>query len=249
MSQKIQSIVLVVIAIMVIALLMRPQEQQLPTVQEFQIVQANERTITVAGEGEIKVKPDRMKFVIVITTRQKELEPAKEENERIIQEVTKVLEDYGIAEDDIKMDFLRIKTDATQARVYNYIVEQDIQVTLRDLTQIEALFMDILKAGAIEIGQVSFQVSNIELFKEQTLGLALQSAKRRAIVMARELGQDIGEPLSIQESPNQSRSTNSYQGSITLTGIELDYIFDEITAAAYGEITITAFVVVEFQLK
>lgn len=220
-----------------------------PIVQEIQIVQPIERSITVSGAGKVEIKPDTMEFVIKIENSQKELVPAKEENNAIKQKVMAVLEKHKIAKEDIKSDFTKINTDASSIRVYRYIVTNSIKVKLRDLTKIEAVFTGILEAGANQITDISFQVTNLEQYKERAAVLALQITKQKASVMAGELGQVIGKPISVQESSISDRYPYPYQQSFVLEGLSLDYVFDEINAVAFGEVTIEALITVKFELK
>ncbi|MEW5940233.1 MAG: SIMPL domain-containing protein, partial [Chloroflexota bacterium] len=231
MSQKIQFGLIVCIALAVALMWARSSKEPAPpapVIQEIQITQAEDRSVTVYGKGEIKVKPDLMEFEILIQTTDKELDPAKAENDRILEEAQSIFEKYKISSEDVKTDILGIATDATTTRVYSYTTSRRIKVTLRDLTVIEALFTDLLHADVFQIGRISFQVSNLEFYKSQALREAIQSATEKAEIMAGEVGKTIGEPLTIEESPVDFYGVR-YSDVIELSGHNLDYIFDDLT--------------------
>lgn len=223
---------------------------QTPQVQDIQIVQAQERSILAYGNGEVRVRPDVVRFTINIENRQTELAAAKEENEKIVQKVLASLEKHGILKSDVKEDYPFTEVDGINSKIYGYIYRQSIKVTLHDLTKWEPLFNDIFEAGAYQISDIYFRTSNINVFLEQALSLAIADAKNKAEVMADELGGQIGEPLSVNEMPyTDPYQTGPYYSTLTSNDVKTESIFGQLKETAFKEITIQTRVSVEFQLK
>ena len=222
-----------------------PQTTQPALPQQIQIVQPEKRSIFVAGEGEMKVKPDMAELRIGIETESGTVTVAKKENDTITKKVMAAIQKYEIDEKDIKTTYLSIypNTDYRSSAITGYTVYNSIKLTIRDLTIFEAVLSDVLDAGANHL-DVDFTVSDLEKYQAQARELALKAAMDKASEMAKTLGQEIGIPLSIQEvtSNDQIRYPSS---AFMLSAFGLE----DISTIAFGQITIKAAVTVEFELK
>lgn len=221
--------------------------------QDIQIVQSEERSITVLGEAEVLVMPDSVQFVIGIQTEKRTVVEAKETNDEIAQRVMAVLKTYEIEEKYIRTDYLNIDPDTnySTSHIQGYIVNLKTYVTVHDLSKFEDIISDVLEAGANQISGIKFLISDLKTYREQARKLAIQAAKEKAAAMASELGQEVGEPLSIEEvSP--STSYTSYDNRMALQVVyesEQAYNPESMNIMALGQISVKAFVAVRFQLK
>lgn len=219
-------------------------------IQELQVIQAEQRSITVTGVGEVKVTPDLAEVVFSVYTANKDLVAAKEENDEISRNVLETIQGYKIDENDIKTDYLNIFSETSEStpEIYRYGIKNGFKVTVRDLSILEALITDVLKAGGNRIAGVYFRVSDLETQQEKARDLAIQSAKEKAIKMAGELEQEIDVPLTITESPViYPYGTTSF---LALGRADYNnYNFEELNVMAFGQITIKASVSIEFSLK
>jgi uncharacterized protein YggE len=246
MSIKIRFVLLPFLALVLIGC--TPGTQQAP-LQQVQFIQEQERSIKTFGIGEIKIRPDTVRFEIVVHSEDKELATAKENNEEITQAVIAVLKKYEIPNEDYKEDYPRIITDAVGSKIYRYIIGKNIKVALRDLTKMEALFTEILGAGASQISAIRFQISGIDLYKEQALTLAIVDARNKAEAVAEELNQGIGGALIIEEIATTDENQSSYPGAFSPSGLEAEYFFNELNTLSFTEITIQSQVSVKFEFK
>lgn len=228
-----------------------PQQQPTnpPFPQEIQITQPEKRSIAVVGEGEVKVVPDFVEFVVGIETESGTLAPAKKANDAITLKVMEVIKKYGIDEKDFKTSYLSIypQTDYRSSAITGYTVYNSIKLTVRDLNTFEALLTDVLGAGANRISGISFQVTDMDMYKAQARELALKNAKDKATDMASVLDQEIGAPLTIQEVI--LGSSGRYLNLLTDAVILSDAYIDTLSTIAIGQISIKASVTVEFELK
>lgn len=170
---------------------------QAPQQQKIQIIQQQERSISAYGYGEVRVKADVVRFIITVQTEKSGLSPALEENEQATQELLDILKKYGIASNDIKQDYLQQEKSGTDSKPYLKI-RRNIKVALRDLAQLEPLFTEIIEVRDYQISGVRFQVSNVVLYEEQALHLAISDARTKAESMAVELGRTVGETLTLR---------------------------------------------------
>ena len=219
--------------------------------QQIQVIQPEKRSISVLGKGEIKVKPDMVRISMRVSTDDPIITKAQSKNNEITQNVLSILKKYNIEEKDIQTSYLSVypNHDFSSYRVIGYSAEHTIQVLLRDLTQFEPLLIEVLETGASSVYGVEFKVSDEEKYEEQARTLAIKAAKDKAVSMANELGQEIGEPLTIQEAIE--RSNNSYNNYPLLLGSQVSPsdILEDPSLLSPGQLTITAVVTVEFALK
>ncbi len=204
------------------------------------VLQEDQNGIITTGQHVIKVLPDTVQFIVVIEAKQKELEPAKQKVEDVTKDVSSVLKKYEIDESEIEYNIPQIDTDATSSKVYGYIVNQEIFVNFSELSKLASLLSDILEAGAYDIRDIKFSVSDLEKYKRQALEGATEDAKQRALVMSKQLGLDIGDPISVKDTISNYNPEYSYT----------DYKnFNENTSSRFREISINATVSVTFEIK
>ena len=248
MPSKFQTFLLIVIAFVVVMLYMRRPEKQIPIVQDIQVTQPENRSITVSSEGVVTTTPDTADFQVIIDTDDIELAVARENNTSLTQDAMTILEENGIPKEDIHVDFLRVRVDATNKRIYRYIVNNLIKVTVHDLDQLEPILTALQERGDIEISRITFSVSRMSQYEEQALQLAVGAAQEKAKAITRKMGLQIGKAITIQQLSNPYSSTKSYS-TYDVTGLDAGYIYDNLTAVRFTEITVIVQVSVAFELK
>jgi len=193
MSVKNNVVLFLIAAILLVGCSPTPQA---PQQQKIQIIQQQERSISAYGYGEVKVKPDLVRFIITVQTQKSGLSPAQEENEKATQDLLSILLKYEIASNDVKQDYLQQEKSGSDSKPY-FKIQRNIKVVLRDLSQIEPLFTEIFQARAYQISGIRFQVSNVVLYEQQALILAISDARAKAETMSTELGCKVGEVLTM----------------------------------------------------
>jgi uncharacterized protein len=219
--------------------------------QEIQIIEAEQRSITVSGSGEIKVSPDLAEVVFVIYTADKDVTLVKEQNEEISNKVLAVLKKFDIAEKDIIADYLSVfaETPDDSPVIYRYGVKNAFKVTIRNLTELELIITSVLKEGGVRVSSVFVIVSELERYKQQARDKAIQSAKQKARNMVVQFGQEIDLPLSIQETSSLPDSSTFY-ASLSVGRIDYNnYNPYSSSVVSFREITIRSTVTVTYSLK
>ncbi|MBI5298581.1 MAG: SIMPL domain-containing protein [Chloroflexi bacterium] len=224
---------------------------QAPQVQDIQVIQAKERIVSAQGRGEVRIRPDAVRFTITVKTDGSELTTALEDNEKATQEALALLKKYEIADADIETD--QPSQEEGVFEPIRYFVRQNIKVILRDLTRFETLSTEILQGGAYHISEVRFLVSDPALYKEQALNLAVSDARDKAEIMAVEIERELGEALTIRELGEALTiyQVNGYlyERGTTRYGSNLEVELPDAVYQSFNELEIQIEVVVEFQLK
>ena len=248
MSSKFQTALLIGITFVVVMLYMRRPEKQIPIVQDIQVTQPENKSITVSSEGVVTTIPDTVEFQIIIDTEDKELAIAREKNSELTQAAMTILKENEIPEEDIDTDFLRVRVDRTSNRIYRYIINNLIKVTIHDLDRLEPLLTALQQNGDIQISQITFSVSQMSRIEEQALQLAIGAAQEKAKAITRTMGLEIGKVITVQQLSSPYSSTRSYS-TYDVTGLDAGYIYDNLTAVRFTEVEVTVQVSVTFELK
>lgn len=161
------------------------------------------RTISVVGEGEIKVVPDQAVFSFGIETSNEDINKARDENDRRVKDLLALTDRLGIARKDVQTDYLNVdpRYDYTgNVRTFlGYFTRRNISITLRDLTKFEQLLSESLKLGVNYVGQASFKTSQLQKVRADARLMAVKAATEKATAMAGALGARIGKPITVTE--------------------------------------------------
>jgi uncharacterized protein YggE len=220
------------------------------------------RVVTATGDASVKVAPDEVVVTFGVETEDPQLDVAKADNDAIVQRVLQQLQGFGVADDHIQTEYIGISPaydypSYAMPRLKGYNVQKTIVVTLNDLSKFEDLLSGVLAAGANYVHNVEFQTTELRKYRDQARALAIQAAKEKATALAGELGQEVGEPVTITEEQNSWQSWYGYgwgggwngnqsQNVVVQTG---SVSLPEGATVAPGQISVNARVSVTFALK
>lgn len=207
------------------------------------------RQITVSGEAEIKVAPDRAVLVLGMVSESRELPKAQAENAQKIGQALAMLEAQGVDKRHIQTDYVRIEPRFEKSfgvGPASYIVRRDIVVTVIDLKKLETVIGEAVKLGINSASQFSLQTSDLRKHRDAARLQAAQAAKEKATLLAQALGASLGPVLTIQENavplPVSARGLAVQNVSVEAGG-------DAPPAFSAGEISVRAHVTVTFALQ
>jgi uncharacterized protein YggE len=219
------------------------------------------RTVAVTGEAEVRVVPDEVILTLGVETWDKNLETAKRQNDAIVNQVLAVAANYAIEPQHVQTDYVNIEPRYRggyyeQSDFIGYFVHKNIVITLRDLDRFESLLADVLSAGVNYVHGIEFRTTHLRQYKDQARALAIQAAHEKAAALGGELGQKVGEPLTIQEEQSGWWSGyNAWWGASWGGGMSQNVIQEAGGAAtladssvAPGQIEVNARVSVTFEL-
>jgi uncharacterized protein YggE len=211
--------------------------------------------ITVSGQAEINVTPDMAVFSLRVVTIDKDLSRAKALNDESVKRTLALAKTYGIAPEDAQTNYISVDMQYSdddndgKPRIFlGYQVSKKIVLTLRDMSRIESLLSDVVKAGVNRVEDIDFRTTQIRKYKDQARQMAIKAAQEKAIALTKEIGQTIGKAHSIREEGIGSSSSSNNYVSNARGDVSGDYSDAEGTIAI-GQIPIVARVTVSFELK
>jgi uncharacterized protein YggE len=219
------------------------------------------RLITVTGDADVRVVPDQVILTLGVETWDKNLNVAKEQNDEIVGRVLALASETGIDLDHVQTDYVSIEPRYRdgyydERDFIGFFVRKTIVITLRDISKFESLLANTLDAGANYVQGIEFRTSELRQHRDEARALAVRAAEEKAIAMASELGQEVGEPYAIREEYSGWWSTyNAWWGARWGGGMAQNVI-QEIggsplagtSSVAPGQISVSARVSVSFEL-
>jgi uncharacterized protein YggE len=158
--------------------------------------------ITVTGEGKLILTPDEVLLTIAVENNGKDVLEVKKKNDAQIDKVLKAIKRFGIAAADFQTQQVRLyKKDDVTAKKESYVAHQTLTIYLRNLSQYDALLMEVMDAGINTIQGVEFKASQLTTYETQVRKNAMAAARKKAIDFVSELpGQKVGKALLVSDS-------------------------------------------------
>ena len=229
-----------------------------------ELVQQRERTISVLGQAQVKVVPNRVLISMTVESRGSSLIKTQKKNDEMVKAFLLYWSDtLENREKNIQTDFFQVspqydycKDSASRrtcdsSKIVSYAVRKNIQIQLDDISQYEGLINQAFALGIKRINSVRFVTTELRKYSDRARELAAKAAKKKAQAVAATLGSEIRRPLSISinntesqyYTPSGRRSFNAIQEVSSNTSVL------ESSSLALGQITIDASVDVVFELK
>lgn len=160
------------------------------------------RTINVQGQSEFTVVPDRASIEIGIETTGTTAQKAVQSNASVMTAVQNALYGLGLTQNDLKTssyNFYPVYDKDNNQNISFYKAENTIVVTTGNTAQIGTVIDTAIKSGASNVNSVTFNLKDEEKYKDSALKLAIQDAKRKAKIIADELGKSVVNVVSADE--------------------------------------------------
>ena len=160
--------------------------------------------ISVTGEAQISVPPDVAHIDAGVTSDAKTAREASDANTAAMGKVLVALKGAGIDEKDIQTSRLALQPEYAPNRsgpspIVGYRASNRVTIRLRDVGKVAGVIDILVSAGANDIGNISFSVSQASKLLDDAREKAVADARRKAEVYARAAGVTLGAPLSIAE--------------------------------------------------
>lgn len=175
----------------------------------------NQRTISVQGYGEVKVKPDVANINFNLSATNLEFNKAVDELNSKVNSLSKELRKVGVSKDDIHSSNYSINKEVkhnykTGDKTFiGFKVSHSISLqTSADTKSVNKVFDAIIKSLSDVELNLSFGIKNPEKSKDLMLINAIKDAKNKAEVMAEASELELGKIISI----NYSTAPVNYRG-------------------------------------
>jgi uncharacterized protein YggE len=217
--------------------------------------------ITVEGQAEVRVKPDKVRIVMVAEQRAASLPQAEGAVKASTETILSLVHTLGVTDADIDA------SDYGLQPIYNWSdgkklakrlgvrVRRTLVVTLRDLSRFGPLLSAIVETGAVSVASVDPEIEETRAHRDQARLLAVRAAREKAEAVAAELGQTIGRATTIEVDGASSALCCGAAGEKPWAGLP-NRVYSNVGSSEeagpdyeLGAITLTARVKVAFELK
>jgi uncharacterized protein len=203
-----KKIYLTIVSIILVGLLAACTTAKAAPLTNETTTNTNLRTLTVTGVGQIYLVPDIAYINIGVHTEAEDVATALSSNTQQAQKVADSLINLAIDPKDIQTTTFNVypqqkygPNGETLGTVY--VVDNTVNVTVRDLTKLGSLLDAVISAGANNINSISFDSSA----KSQAMIDARKAAINDARQQAQALASAAGVTLDAIQSINVSTST------------------------------------------
>jgi uncharacterized protein len=173
------------------------------------------RTITVSGSGTLTLSPDVAHVGLGITASRPTVEAARTEAARVMSAIIAAARAKGVAEKDIRTSGVSLSPQygpdcssyapsgsacAKPGTIVGYTMNEQVDVTVRDLGVVGAVVDAATAAGATNVNGIAFEVDDPSKAETDARLAAIRAAHDKADAMARAAGVSLGQVISISET-------------------------------------------------
>ncbi len=161
-------------------------------------------SITVVGEGTVKIKPDIAQATIGVEIVKPTVEEASAEVSKTMDAVVAALKKEGIADKDMQTSNYSVWTDQSYAQDGSqgktaYRVSNQVNVTIRNLDKVGVVLDAAMQAGANNIYGVNFSLADSSQAESQARKEAVANANEKAQELADLTNLKLGPVVSVSE--------------------------------------------------
>lgn len=181
-----------------------------------------QNTITLTGHGEVTAVPDIANIYFTIHKEAKTVKEAQETVANIEKKVLESLKSNGIAEKDIKAsnasfypkyEYKYEKTAVVcnqygcppqngSNQIVGYESSESITVKVRNTDSVGKIMQDLGTLGVSELNGPNFAIDDEDGLKAEARKLAIDEAREKAKILAKDLGIRLGKVSSFNENGN-----------------------------------------------
>ncbi len=208
-----------------------------------------DRTIGVNGTGSVYAEPDVAYIYIGVHTENEDPKAALNANTVQAQDVITAIKQTGIMDKDIQTSNFNVCPSVQYGAMGEtlgtvYMVDNTVNVTVRDLSTLGDLLEAVVSSGANSINGITFDILDKDSLASEAREKAVENARQQAKDVAEAAGVDLGELMYV--SVYYSGTTYpQYEGK----GGGGAYASDMSVPVSAGRLVITAEVNMTFRIK
>jgi len=216
------------------------------------------RSIQVSGSAVVKVVPDLVTIQLGVTSNDITPQGVYDKNTGTIKKVIAAIRSLGVADKDVSTDYYIIRplyTDYDSLTIKGYRINNTVVVNLKDVSKVSQVLAATLSAGANEVVDVQFKISQLRQYRDQAREMAMKAAQEKARDLASTTNAQAGCVLNIDEnswsyygSPWNSRYQPQMQNVMQNAASSAQPPSDD-GPISLGQIAVQAEVQVRFSLK
>ncbi len=155
--------------------------------------------ITVVGEGKVSIKPEMVKFAIVLVNNGVSATGVIADNKRLTQNIVLILHNAGVQDQDINLAYARV-VPVTTGTGQQFQAVNSLDVTLRKIGEFDNLFNQLYSAGIQSITNIVFTTENSRDLEKQAVTKAIEDADQRVREIAKAQKKGVDRRVSIATS-------------------------------------------------
>jgi len=160
------------------------------------------RTVTVTGSATIRSAPDEAVVTLGVQTQAPTAQGALQQNASRMNDVMKAILGDGVKPADIATAWVNLypNYDSSGTAIVSYSAQNQVNVTVRDLSKVGSVIDDAVGAGANLSSGIQFQLSDQNQGVERALGQAVANARAKAEALAAAGDATLGPVVTIAEN-------------------------------------------------
>lgn len=183
----------------------------------------NQPTITVTGEGEYFAIPDTANFNFTVSKDGSTQKIAQDSGSEIMNTILKSLKTYFNLDDkDLKTTSFSVnpkyeynnprpcfggicpgyETVSSSPKIVGYTFSQSVNVKIKDLEKAGNVAAKLAELGATNVYGPDFTLANEDIAQDTAREMAINDAKEKAQILAKQLGVRLGKIQSFSDSNN-----------------------------------------------
>lgn len=219
------------------------------------------KTVTVAGEAEVRVPAHRAVLSLRVTTDNHSLQEAFRRNSEVRRKIADVLSKQGISPDRIQSSKFSStpKFGIFSDKAKSYRVENVMRVVVQDENEFQAATGVVDAYPEVQFDGVEFEYADRAALKQQALAKAIDNAGERAKVYEEKLALKLT-PASFNEGLimpiNPAMGNNANDASLMTSGLRATLMMPsaaeastEESVSSFGELVYTARVNVDYSVQ
>jgi uncharacterized protein YggE len=159
------------------------------------------RMVTVTGSATIRSAPDEAVVTLGVQTQAPTAQGALQQNASRMNDVMKAILGDGVKSADIATAWVNLypNYDSGGNVIVSYSAQNQVDVTVRDLSKVGSIIDDAVGAGANLSSGIQFQLSDQNQGVERALGEAVANARAKAMALASAGDASLGSVVTITE--------------------------------------------------
>ncbi len=163
-----------------------------------------DRTITITGEGKVTAIPDIATLSLGMDNTNMDIQVAQKKNSDTITALINALKALDISKDDIQTTnysiYPQYDWNNGKQTLTGYTISQNVTVKIRQTDKVDQVLKVVGDLKLNQVGGLSFDIDQPEIYRQQARILALQNAKAKADALAKIMGVKLGKVISFNES-------------------------------------------------
>ena len=163
------------------------------------------RTISVSGEGLIRVEPDQATARFGVVTRAESPDSARQQNAEAAASAMDAIRDLGVPDRKLRLETLRLQPvyvynpETRQREEKGYEATREVVVEVDSLDLLPVIIAEVVEKGANRLQGVEYGLQDRHTARDAALQEAIRDAQEKAQLMVGTLGVELGQVMQISE--------------------------------------------------